>query len=146
MSYVSRSSVEISAPIGHVWSYLLDHHGWRRPFVKSVRTLTDGKPGVGTRYEADAAGRVEPVINEITRFEPPHRLTWTQVNDDASITTTEGSYILEELPDGRTRFTFENTYATSGVASLFDRLARWVDKRFIGPRLLRQLREAVEQP
>ncbi|HEX5148808.1 MAG TPA: SRPBCC family protein [Candidatus Limnocylindrales bacterium] len=72
-----RSMVVIDVPIERVWRELADVEGQPRWMhdMKSVRVLTSGAIGVGTRAEADVRifgmAVVDPI--EITVFEPPTR-------------------------------------------------------------------------
>lgn len=72
-----RSIVVIDAPIERVWAELADIPGqvrWMRE-MKSVRLLTPGPVGVGTRGEATVRilgiSVTDPV--EVTEFDPPRR-------------------------------------------------------------------------
>ena len=74
-----RSMVVIEAPIEEVWDELADIPGqvrWMRE-MKSVRLLTPGPVGVGTRGEATVRilgiSVTDPV--EVTGFEPPRRFS-----------------------------------------------------------------------
>jgi uncharacterized protein YndB with AHSA1/START domain len=72
-----RSFAVIDAPIDRVWSELADIEGQPRWMheMKSVRILTPGPVGVGTRGEAEVRilgiGVTDPV--SVTEFDPPHR-------------------------------------------------------------------------
>lgn len=72
-----RSAIVIDAPIERVWEVLADVEGqprWMRD-MKTVRVLTRGAIGVGTRAEADVRifgmHALDPIT--ITAFEPPRR-------------------------------------------------------------------------
>ena len=72
-----RSLVVVDAPIGRVWEVLADIEGQPRWMheMKSVRVLTPGPVGVGTRGEATVRvfglGTTDPVT--VTEFQPPTR-------------------------------------------------------------------------
>jgi uncharacterized membrane protein len=72
-----RSRIEIDAPIGAVWERLADietQPEWMTE-MRSVRVLTPGPVGVGTRAEADIRilGITVSDPIEIVEFSPPHR-------------------------------------------------------------------------
>jgi hypothetical protein len=73
-----------------VWAFLASEANdvsWRAPWVRSVRKLTPGPPGVGTRYETNYLffGRPERTIVEITEFDPPRRMAWRQLDSDTIV-------------------------------------------------------------
>ncbi|MFP3915029.1 MAG: SRPBCC family protein [Actinomycetota bacterium] len=146
-SYAFEVSREIDAPIDRVWEYLVSHDEWRRPFIESVRKLSDGVLEVGTRYEN--RGKLGPreltLINEITELDPPHRLGWRQVNTDAPVVTNRGTYTLEQLDDRRTRFTLSVRSTTNGLASILAPVMPWMAKRVMGPKLMGQLEQGIAQ-
>jgi len=135
----------IDAPIEKVWDYLVHHDEWRRPFIESVAELSDTGPGVGARYENRAKlGPIkQKVINEITEFQPPHRLGWRQVNDDALVVTNRGDYTLEKVGDSATRFVLSVESTTNGVMSIMAPLMPWMAKNVMAPKLLSQLKEGI---
>ena len=72
-----RSRIEIDAPIGAVWERLADietQPEWMTE-MRSVRVVTPGPVGVGTRAEADIRilGITVSDPIEIVEFSPPHR-------------------------------------------------------------------------
>lgn len=136
-------SVQLEQPLGEVWDFLMSNDHWRRPFVRSVLSLTTGEIGVGSRYEnVIAFGPISfVVVNEITRFDPPQRLTWRQVNT-TPITTVEGNYILEPSHGG-TRFSLESTAETHGWTAPPAFVAKWSTEKLIARRLFTQLRDGL---
>ena len=122
MSFTVEDSIFINRPRQVVWDYVIEHDEWRRPTLLEVRKLTDGPPGVGTRYEdrVEQMGRELTLVNEVRRFEPPEYLSWTQVTKEGPVRTVEGSYRLEAL-DGQTRFILTTEYEAAGLW----RLAAW---------------------
>lgn len=106
-----------------VWDFLTsdaNDAGWRGPWVRSVRQLTDGPLAVGSRYETVYRffGQIQPVIVEVTELDPPRRMAWRQVESD-TIVSNVGSYELEPV-DGGTRFTVTGTFASRGWRRLID--------------------------
>jgi uncharacterized protein YndB with AHSA1/START domain len=145
MAITVEQSINIDRPIEEVWDYLLNHNEWRRPYVLGVRKITESGHGVGARYEDrfKAMGLEGTVVNELTEFEPPRRMSWTQPDKKGPVYVVTGSYTLESL-DGRTRFTLTNRYEMPGLWRLLTPLLRRQTEREIYPTLLRQLKQAIE--
>lgn len=97
-----RSMVVIDAPIERVWDTLADIEGQPRWMLdlKSVRILTPGRVGVGTRAEGEirifGIGALDPIT--ITAFEPPRRFA---IRHDGRF-EGEGVMGLEPGADGST--------------------------------------------
>ena len=111
-----------------VWDFIASETNdvnWRAPWLRSVRRLTDGPIGIGTRYESlyRFFGRDEAVIVELTDLEPPRRMAWRQVGK-GSLAINEGRYDLEPF-NGGTRFTVTGTIASPGWRRLFDAPFGW---------------------
>ena len=136
----------LNAPIHVAWNYLMTHDEWRRPYVTSVTKLTDGETDVESRFENQVrgGGRRWTVINELTRIEPPHRLTWRQVNNAGPTNTVEGNYLLETADTGA-EFTMRNVLETGGLRSGPVWLNRWILEKRVYPRFFRQLRQAFDE-
>jgi len=145
---VSRFEVRITTRLDvtpqAAWEYLTSHDEWRLPFVPSVTKLTGGDIDIGSRFENKirGGGRTWTVINEMTRVEPPRRLTWTQVNQDGPTATIEGNYLLEPA-DGGTEFTLHTVLETTSWGSGPAWLNRWILTKKVYPTFLRELRNAV---
>lgn len=104
-----RSEVEIGAPIELVWAELADierQPRWMHE-MKTVRLLTPGPVGVGTRGEAEVRilgiAVVDPV--EVTEFLPPHRFA---IRHEGAFSGA-GLIRLEALEDHRTRLIWDET-------------------------------------
>lgn len=74
-----RESIQVTAEPQKVWALISDPHNATHynPMVKEIVGLQPGESGgVGTRWTAIASlmGQME-IANEITRWEPPHRLS-----------------------------------------------------------------------
>lgn len=142
--FETRMKTQLSATSERAWDYLMSHDEWRLPYVPSVTKLTPGDTGVGSRFENSVrgGGRKWTVINEITKMEPPRRLTWKQVNEDGPTVTIEGNYLLE--PAGvRTIFTLHSILETTGPGAGPAWLNKWILERRVYPRFFRQLRQAL---
>jgi uncharacterized protein YndB with AHSA1/START domain len=149
MALTVRTSVVINRPLQAVWAYLNDHSNeteWRRPSLKRLAQVGKGPTGVGTRYEGVIAlGPIKsPYVNELTAYEPPHRLAWKAISSAGWLIGSAGSYTLDD-ENGRTRFTHEITLEPNNLAG---RLAMPVvgasGSSMIMP-LAKQLKQALEK-
>jgi hypothetical protein len=66
-----------------VWEFITSEANdvnWRAPWLRSVRRLSEGVVGVGTRYESVYRffGRDDAVVVELTEITAPGRLAWRQ--------------------------------------------------------------------
>jgi uncharacterized protein YndB with AHSA1/START domain len=140
-----KLKTRLNVPVQTAWDYLMTHDEWRRPYVLNVTKLTDGQIDVGSRFENQVrgGGRRWIVINEMTRVEPPHRLTWTQVNKAGPTNTVEGNYLFETADTG-TEFTMYNVLETVGLMSGPVWLNRWILEKRVYPTFFRQLRQALQ--
>jgi uncharacterized protein YndB with AHSA1/START domain len=140
-----KLKTRLNAPIQAVWDYLMTHDEWRQPYVPVVTKLTEGEIQVGCRFENQVrgGGRRWTVINEMTRVEPPHRLTWRQVNKAGPTTTVGGNYLLEAADNG-TEFTMHNVLETAGWRSGPVSLDRWILEKRVYPTFRSQLRQALD--
>jgi carbon monoxide dehydrogenase subunit G len=100
-------SSEIDAPLAKVWAVIED-----------VLCAPDWQGGLDamTMLEQDSNGRVTLVQTESDikvrrvkaqvrfRYDPPTRVQWTQEQGDMK--SVDGSWVLEDLGDGRTRATY----------------------------------------
>jgi hypothetical protein len=89
--------------------------------VVSVRRLSDGPVGIDTRYETVYRffGQFQSVVVELTELEPPRRMAWRQV-DSPTVVSNVGSYVLEPIDAGRTRFTVTGAFTSRGWRRLID--------------------------
>lgn len=135
----------LNRPIHAVWDYLMTHDEWRRPYVPVVTKLTEGEIQVGSRFENQVrgGGRRWTVINEMTRVEPPYRLSWKQGNKAGPTTTVEGNYLLETVDEG-TEFTMHNVFETVGLSSGPAWLNKWILEKKVYATFFRQLRQALD--
>lgn len=106
-----QTRIVIDRPVEQVWGYLDDHSHemeWRAPSLKRLDQVGKGPAGIGTRYEGVIAlGPGDfPYVNELTRYEPPNRVSWKAVSSTGWVIGASGSYILERDGD-RTRLTHE---------------------------------------
>ena len=111
-----------------VWAFLTSEANdvnWRRPWVERVHALTPGPLGVGSRYETwyRFFGRRQRTIVETTVFEPPTRVSWSQV-DDPTVASNVVTYDLEPV-DGGTRFTVTGVFESRGWRRIIDWPFAW---------------------
>jgi uncharacterized protein YndB with AHSA1/START domain len=121
--------VELRQAPEAVWAFLTSETNdvnWRGPWVRSVRKLTDGPLGIGTRYETVYRffGQLQAITVEITELEPARRLASRRLPSDLVVFDT-GSYDLEAIEGGGTRFTVIGTYESRGWRRLIDAGFAW---------------------
>jgi hypothetical protein len=117
-------SIVLDHQIEAVWDFLTSDTNdvnWRGPWLLAVRQVTDGPMGVGTRYESRYSffGRKDTVVTEITEMIAPRLLAWKQVGHGA-LAINDGSYELEAIDVGRTRFTVRGIIESRGLSRLGD--------------------------
>jgi hypothetical protein len=101
------ASAEIDAALDEVWVVVEDvltAPDWQGGLVamSALERDADGRP---TLVETENDIKVRHVKTEVRfRYEPPTRLSWTQEKGD--LKSVEGSWMLEDLGDGRTRATY----------------------------------------
>jgi hypothetical protein len=122
------TSSDLGIDPSRLWEFLTSETNdadWRRPWLRSVRRLSDGPVGVGTRYESMYRffGRDEAVTVELTELDPPRRMAWRQVGR-GSLVVNDGRYDLEPTAAG-TRFTVTGSIASPGWRRLFDPPFGW---------------------
>jgi uncharacterized protein YndB with AHSA1/START domain len=115
----------VERPIEEVFDFLADGTNDPKfsPRVLEIRKTTDGPVGVGTRYASTVkdAGVKTSREFEITEFERPTRIRWTEVSKN-QVTAPEGGYDL--VPEGSgARVTIYNVLEGHGIGKLFAPLA-----------------------
>jgi uncharacterized protein YndB with AHSA1/START domain len=115
----------VERPIDEVFDFLADGTNDPKfsPRVLEIRKTTDGPVGVGTRYASTVkdAGVKTSREFEITEFERPTRIRWTEVSKN-QVTAPEGGYDL--VPEGsEARVTIYNVLEGHGIGKLFAPLA-----------------------
>jgi uncharacterized protein YndB with AHSA1/START domain len=118
--------VVIDRPIDEVFAFLADGENDPKfsPRVQQIRKTTDGPPGVGTRYASTVkdAGMTTQREFELTEFEQPNRIRWTERSKN-TVTAPEGGYDLAPAGDGKTELTFFNVLEGHGLGKLVVPLA-----------------------
>lgn len=115
----------IDRPIEEVFAFLADgtNDPSFSPRVVEIRKATDGPTGVGTVYESTVkdAGMKTQREFELTEFDQPTRIRWTERSKNA-ITVPTGGYDLEPSGDG-TKLTVSNEFEGHGFGKLILPLA-----------------------
>src|SRR3954466_15670775 len=116
----------IDRPIDEVFAFLADGTNDPKfsPRVQEIRKTTDGPVGVGTVFVSTVkdAGMKSNREFELTEFQQPTRIRWTERSKNA-ITVPEGGYYLEPAGDGATRMTLSNSFEGHGFGKVLLPLA-----------------------
>jgi carbon monoxide dehydrogenase subunit G len=101
------ANAEIDAPIDQVWAVVEDvliAPEWQGGLVEVSALERDGE-GRPTLVESVSDIKVRRVKTQVRfSYDPPTRLSWTQEKGD--LKSVEGSWLLEDLGEGRTRATY----------------------------------------
>src|SRR4051794_37485112 len=97
MAHGFSATTTVNKPIEEVFAFLADGTNDRKfsPRVQEIRKTTDGPAGVGTVYASTVkdAGMTSNREFELTEFEQPMRIRWTERSKNA-ITVARGGYDL----------------------------------------------------
>jgi carbon monoxide dehydrogenase subunit G len=114
-------SAVIARPIADVFAFLADGTNDPKfsPRVQSIRKTTDGPIGVGTVFESTVkdAGMKTNRRFELTEFEAPTRIRWTERSKNM-VTVPEGGYDLVSVSDTETKVTIHNRLEGHGFGKL----------------------------
>lgn len=115
------ATVVVDRPIDEVFTFLADGENDKKfsARVIEISKATDGPPGQGTIYKStvkDAGFKTKREF-ELTDFEPPIRIRWTERSKNL-VTVPEGGYDLVPVGDS-TRLSFYNELEGHGVGKLF---------------------------
>jgi uncharacterized protein YndB with AHSA1/START domain len=114
------ASVTIDRPIEQVFAFLADGENDKKfsARVVEITKATDGPSGKGTIYQStvkDGGFKTKREF-ELTEFEPPTRIRWTERSKNL-VTVPQGGYDL--TADGEaTRLTFFNEMEGHGLGKL----------------------------
>ena len=101
------ASADIDMPLERVWELVADVEtapAWQGG-LDALRPLERDEEGRPTLVETETDAKVTRIKTQVRfSYEPPRRLTWTQVKGD--LKSVDGSWDLEDLGDGRTRATY----------------------------------------
>lgn len=139
-------SAVVDRPIEEVFDFLADGTNDPKfsPRVKEIRKTTDGPVGVGTVFESKVkdAGVTTDRSYEITEFERPTRIRWTERSKNM-ITVPDGGYDLEALGDAKTKVTIHNRFEAHGFGKVIVRAALSAAKKD-APAFAQRIKAAVE--
>jgi hypothetical protein len=115
-------SIEIEAPATRTWAVVTD---WERQGewmpMTDVRICAGAPIGVGAKLSArsgiGAASFVDPMVIDV--WEPPYRC---EVVHLGKIVTGRGVFLVEDLPGGRSRFTWQEILDSAGARKVIDRV------------------------
>jgi carbon monoxide dehydrogenase subunit G len=139
------ASVEVDAPPEATWAVLTDWtaQGSWMPMTKVEVTGGDG--ALGTEMTARSGlGRlalIDPMTIDV--WEPPHRC---EVAHHGRVITGRGVFVVDELPGGRSKVTWEEQLAGTGVMSLLDRASVPGTRVMLGVALKRLKRAVTASP
>jgi hypothetical protein len=126
------ATTTIDRPIDEVFAFLASGENDKKfsPRVKKISKTTDGPVGVGTVFESAVkdAGLKSERRFELTEFDQPRRIRWTELSKNA-ITVPNGGYDLEPAGEGATRVTIFNDFEGHGFGKLMLPLARRAAKK-----------------
>jgi len=101
------ASAEIDAPVAAVWAVVEDvliAPEWQGGLV-AIAPLERDAEGRPTLVESESDVKVRRVKTQVRfSYEPPTRLSWAQEKGD--LKSVDGSWVLEDLGNGRTRATY----------------------------------------
>jgi carbon monoxide dehydrogenase subunit G len=101
------AGAEIDAPIDEVWALVEDvliAPEWQGGLVELTALERDDE-GRPTLVESVSDIKIRQVKTQVRfSYEPPTRLSWSQEKGD--LKSVDGSWLLEDLGDGRTRATY----------------------------------------
>ena len=146
MAHEFSGTAVIDKPIGDVFAFLADGTNDPKfsPRVQEIRRTTDGPIGVGTVFESTVkdAGMKSSRKFELTDFEPPTKIRWTERSSNL-VTVPEGGYDLEAVGDNQTKVTIHNTFEGHGFGKLLVGFAARAAVKD-APDFARRIKSAVE--
>jgi len=135
----------IERPIEEVFAFLADGQNDRKfsPRVQEIAKTSDGPPGVGTVYVSTVkdAGMKSKREFELTEFEAPTRIRWTEHSKNM-ITVPNGGYDLSPEGSG-TKLRVFNEFEGHGFGKLILPLALRAARKDADP-FANRIKQAVE--
>lgn len=115
-------SIEIDAPAQRTWEVVTD---WERQGewmpMTNVEVSASTPIGVGAKLTARSgvgpASFVDPMVIDV--WEPPYRC---EVVHLGKVVTGRGGFLVEDLPGGRSRFTWREELESTGARKVLDRV------------------------
>lgn len=107
MAISGSSTAEINAPLKRVWELVEDVESapqWQGG-LKAMRPLERDADGQAVLCESETDAKVRTVRSTVRfRYDGPTALRWSQ--EKGELKSVQGSWLLEDLGDGRTRATY----------------------------------------
>jgi uncharacterized membrane protein len=134
------ASIEVAAPIEHVWSIVSDP-GRALNYMSGITRweVVSGQPtGLGARYRMllrVGAAEVGGLI-EVVEWDEPCELAWTSVRG----LDQRGRWRLRQAPRGRTRAELRLAYGVAGSG-----ISGWLAERVAAPTVSRHAQRSVAQ-
>jgi len=126
MSGLFEGTTVVDRPIDEVFRFLAVGINDPKfsPRVQKIVQKTPGPPGVGTIFASTVkdAGMTTEREFEITEFDEPRRIRWTERSKNI-VTAVDGGYDLEPSGNGSTKVTIFNTLEGHGIGKLVAPLA-----------------------
>jgi hypothetical protein len=121
MAHEFSGSAVIERPIDEVFAFLGAGTNDPKfsPRVQQIEQTTPGPVGVGTVFESKVkdAGMTTNRRFELTSFEPPTKIRWTERSKNI-VTVPDGGYDLEAVSDTQTKVTVHNQLEGHGFGKL----------------------------
>jgi uncharacterized protein YndB with AHSA1/START domain len=112
------ATIVIDRPIDEVFAFLADGENDKRfsARIVEIAKTTDGPPGLGTVYASTAKDGPMTAKHEfeLTAFEPPSTIRWTERSRTTPVSVPEGGYDLETAGAG-TKLMFFNVLEGRGL-------------------------------
>ena len=113
------AATTIDRPIQQVFAFLADGENDKRfsSRIVEIAKTTDGPPGVGTVYASTAKDGPMTAKHEfeLTAFDQPTKIRWTERSRTTPVSAPEGGYDLAPAGDATTQLTFFNVLEGRGV-------------------------------
>jgi hypothetical protein len=121
MAHEFSGTTVIERPIDEVFAFLGAGTNDPKfsPRVQQIKQTTPPPVGVGTVFESTVkdAGMTTSRQFELTTFEPPTKIRWTERSKNM-ITVPDGGYDLEAVSDTQTKVTIRNQLEGHGFGKL----------------------------
>jgi uncharacterized protein YndB with AHSA1/START domain len=130
------SSAEVNAGIDRCWTVLADVDGWAQwtGGLDQVTVIERDDRGRATVCETINDAKVRKVkVRVAITYDPPHRLSFTQLSSDTA-KAMDGAWTLEEMGPDRTRATFDLALDPGPVGRLAKPLEKALRPLIVGRR------------
>jgi hypothetical protein len=139
-------AIEIDAPAQRTWDVVTD---WERQGewmpITDVQITGSVPAGIGAELTARSgvgrAGFLDRMVVDV--WKPPHRC---EVVHLGRVVTGRGVFLVEDLPNNRSRFIWREELASTGVRRVVDRLGAPATRLFLGVALRRLARLVARDP